>query len=264
MSKKKFQPGQGQRAFEFEALNIPAEYSLDQAKLAAERRFKRIGELALIKDVTSGFRKKTGGLWIPFSQAENTAIVSPPNAQLIKERIMAKQRVKEKYQDSEISHMRVERWASYAAQQTLKERRSKYQGYHDQAQQHLIGLETGLNNNRTYSADSIMNGRWAIYWLKEYVIALKAFNTHKWIQPHWTHKRAEEMEWADSYVGKLNDDQLTEHYDEAVWNAWSRNNYWQEQTRSLDVYDPTQEPSQQPPDEAYLPWPADDYNENSF
>lgn len=238
MAKKKYRAGEGQRAFEFEPLSIPAEYDVDEAKLAATRRFKRIGELALAKDVTSGFRKKTGGLWIPFSQAENTAIVSPPNAQLIKERIMAKQRVKEKYQNTDVNYAKVERWASYAAQQTLKERRSKFRSYHEQATQHLVGLETGLNDNRTYSADSITNGRWAIHWLKEYVIALKAFNNHKWVQPHWNHKRAQEMEWAGNYVGKLNDDQLTEHYDEAVWNAWSRKNYWKEQTEPIKNYDP--------------------------
>lgn len=252
---KRARAGEGQRALQFEKPSIPADYDEVMARRAAKRRFHRAGELALSKAITAGFRTRTNGLWVPYSRAENTAVVSPPDSQLIRERIMTKERVKEKYQDSPAHQRRVERWAGFAAQRVYRERVGKFEGYFRESKQHLIGLETALDTDRTYSFESILGSHRTLSWMREYAIGLRGFNDHRWVMPHWTHQRETAMEWADEYIGRLGEEDLTNFYDEAVWSVWGRKLYWYPQAFPPNNYDPTQDPRYQVPIEKEEPPP---------
>lgn len=257
MRRVKPQVAGGQIQLRFETPRIPGEYDEAMARNAALRRFRRVGALALNKQKTAGFRSKTMGLWVPYSAAENTSVVTPPDAQLIRDRIATKQRVRTQLSQTDKDEAETEDIARWASRKIFRERRAKFRQYYEQSAQHLIGLQGALRPDRTYDTESIFDARWALHWMSEYVIALKGFNEHKWLQKHWVRKREEARREAGEYIRGLPDQELLDFYDEAVWNTWSRKLYWQPIVFRRDNTDPTQDLASQYPIELSAPPPED-------
>ena len=135
-------------------LTIPDLYSDDRAKQAAKRRYKRVRQLAKdhpderVKNGlkrTDGFKKRTGGLFVPRNGMENSAVVRIPLVKIQEDRAHAIQRTEDKYEGSDVSDVRISLWKHFAGQRAHEDTLRRYRSYSSTARSNAarIGMLVG-------------------------------------------------------------------------------------------------------------------------
>ena len=225
-----------QESFLFDGLpSQPDVYDINRAKEAARNRKKRTGYLATTKR-TTGFDKRVKNLWVPQTAGENTIVVKTPEPHARETKLHAKERVKEKYSETDVAESLVRHWASFSSMGAETKLRGKYNEYLIDSLRKKAELLKGLNPDRTYSRDSLTSSDLAVNALTMYVVNLASFvgeNSNEngkrvWIQENWTHKMAQAKDQAQEYLHTLTETNLLGIYDEAVQNYWSRELFWRD------------------------------------
>lgn len=224
--------------FEFETVMPRDESELNiLANKAAYRRNKRVGALALT-DSVKGFRSKEK-LWVPYSAGESSTVIYAPEPRVERDKRMAKQRVIDKYKDTDITPKEYMNWARFSSISTEQSLRTKFNGYKTNASEQIRNLSTALQGEeRCYDEESISKSEIAVRALSWYYINLKSYSgrdndgnivsKRRWIQPRWTNVVNIEMEYAQEYIDNLGNEDLILFYQEAYLSNWKRRSYWQE------------------------------------
>jgi hypothetical protein len=249
MASRKVKPGPNQELLlsEFEP-RIPTDTSEwpARAQQAAYRRFKRVGAYALTSR-TKGFRQAVRNLWIPYSAGENTDVTSVPEVKIVQDRYAAKQRVFDKYDETDIDPRRLRKWANFSAHATERQARTRFREYRQDARKQRVFLAGALAQPElTYSRDSIMANDFTLGALQLYLINLKSFNgqagesgaaaRRKWVQRRWTNVMARERQEAQAFLDSQISDEFHKLYDEAFFNSWCREQYWAAVQQDHELY----------------------------
>jgi hypothetical protein len=261
---KRLKPSNEQEAFAvFGKPAITPEYDINRARKAAQNRRDRrssdtlIGELALNKHTTS-FMQRVEGLWIPYSKTESSTVIDSPEATLDIRTKMVRRAVIDKYeQDETVTSSRVRRWAYRATSDLSQKFDGTMTGYILNARFQFVDLCSALSPEElSYDGDSIRSSKAAMNGMRSYLITLRSFvganveknKKRKWIQDSWVHQKEEANQWATGLIDSLPDRHLEPLYDEAVYNSWSREMYWQDvksrisaQKRALSNQEPRYE-----------------------
>lgn len=231
--------------------SISHSYDLDRAQSAAARRRQRrvnkqaerkgqyqspLNQLQLNKR-TSGFVKASGGLFVPKSGTENSAVILSPEAKLVREKHMLVDAVMNKYQDDErISPDKARRLGRFAAREHEVRFHSRNYNYIINAKQDFWALCQALEpGSLEFDAEAIRESELATRGIVRYLVSLKSFvglgrpdgKKRQWLQTRWTHKVMEAKHWAEGVIDALPAHELEDVYDEAVYSSWSRELYWQ-------------------------------------
>lgn len=219
---------------------IPNDRSLWPQKSveAASNRKARIGKYAL-HPRNKGFRSVIRNMWIPYSAGENSTVILLPEPRIVRDKYFAKQRVIDKYAESDKSPEIVGLWAHFSAIATERRLRSKFRSYQINAAVQTLKLNEAVDvNNNEYSRSSIEESDLAIDALCWYLVNLKAYggrdsegepkDSRRWVQERWTNVVKREKGEAQGYLDELNTLDFCKLYEEAFYNNWCRSKYWRE------------------------------------
>lgn len=210
-------------------------YNRQEAKEAALHRKGREGELALSVR-TKGFRERTDNLWLPHSGLENSAVVKLPLIFLTDAQRYARDRVIEKYADSDIPDTRVLAWAFFARQMAGREILQRFDRFRIQAQENHRKIRVGLGPEGEIERDRIESSTVAIDGLVLYLMSLRSFvgtpdvlgknERRKWPQKHHHKQYARRQEQAREFLDAMPDWDFDLTVKEAYWAERSRYEYW--------------------------------------
>lgn len=217
-------------------MTIPTgSYNRREAKEAALHRKGRKGELELTAR-TKGFQSRTDGLWIPHSGLENSAVVKLPLVFLTDAQRYAKERVIEKYEESDIPHARVLAWAFFARQMAGREMIQRFDHFRIEAQENHRRIRAGLGPEGEIERDRIEASAFAVGGLLRYLMSLRSFigtpdvlgkgERRKWPQKHHHKQYARRQEQAREFLGAMPDWDFDLTVKEAYWAERSRYEYW--------------------------------------
>lgn len=235
----KTKTGQQELLLDFDPV-VPQRFSPEQAQAAAERRKGRKDELALNKR-TAGFMKQVGNRFIPYSKGESDLVLQRAT-KIRNSRYQAKERVREKYKDTDVPEDKVARWAGFAASNAEADVLKHARRYQEDARRGFVRLCSGLaSESLEFTTDSVFGSSEATDELYRYVYTLKIFVgfdeenpeepvvRRKFVQDRWTRKKEQQRAWAEGYVAGLTEAEKLKLFDEALHNAWSRDEYWRQQ-----------------------------------
>jgi hypothetical protein len=219
-------------------LFIPNDYDLGLAGEMAEQRQERKvpQELQMVRKRTSKVLKGANGLFIPRSEAEVSALLKSPQAQVVLTHHLRVNNVKEKFAgDESVTLERARGWGKFAAAHAVRQTHGRHYNY-------IIGSWIDFTDlcqafepgDHVYNGGSVRESAQAVGGVKRYITNLRLFNadnrtenqTRQWLQKLWVHKIAEARAIADTIFDDLSDHELEGIYREAVFNAWSRGYYW--------------------------------------
>jgi hypothetical protein len=226
------------------------QYDLDDALVAAKNRNSRVGELAKT-DYGDGFRERTGGLWVPHSGTENTAVTSLPEVMISRTRRLVHDKVWEKYaeplEEGEVSERQVTRWARFAGGNASKALRSKFEALIYDSQERYRRIYEPLLPERpaqldphepllgVIERDRVEASGVAMRGIGHYLIMLRAFHGDKekleaggrrrWPREAHRHKYAEQQEWARNFMSRMPDVDFDRLVKEAYYSERSRHEY---------------------------------------
>jgi len=210
-------------------------YDIEEAREAAEHRRRRKGELALSKR-TQGFRSKTQNLWVPHSGIESSSAVKHPFAYVLQSKLFIREKVNEKYRDSEISPERVKLWAFFASKRNERELWDKYKKFSIDARESWLRLHWALGPEGEVERDVIEENDLAYGALKQYLVCLRVFvgqddtldkrGRRIWPQERHHARMARLLGWAATYLDALPAYEFDETFKEAYYSERSRYMYW--------------------------------------
>lgn len=210
-------------------------YNRQEAKEAALHRKGREGELALSVR-TKGFQSRTDGLWVPHSGLENSAVVKLPLVFLMDAQRYAKDRVIEKYNDSDIPIGRVLAWAFFARQMAGREMIQQFDRFRTRARENHRRIRSGLGPEGEIERDRVEASAYAVDGLTRYLMSLRSFvgaedvlgkyERRKWPQKHHHKQYAKRQEQAQDFLDGMPDWDFDLTVKEAYWAERSRYEYW--------------------------------------
>lgn len=215
---------------------ITREYDITRAREAAQRRKQRKGELAIPKR-TQGFMRQAERLWIPKSGTENSAVILSPEAKLERDKHMIRGLVQDKYEGTDVAPARARQWGNFAARAAEEKTFGTQLNYIIDARKDFVNLCGALEKGSlAYDGDAIRASEPALGGIASYLIYLRAFigagkddaEKRKWMQKRWVNVWGAEEDRARSQIEIMPNHELEGFYDEALYNSWSREQYWQE------------------------------------
>jgi hypothetical protein len=210
-------------------------YDTVQAKQAALHRHRRKGELALTPR-TRGFLGMVSSLWVPHSGTENSAVVAFPENYVRQNKLLIRDKVIEKYKDSDKSLQQIMLWAYFASHQVGKELRQKFDAYIFDGREGYLRIHAGLGPDGEIVRERIEEHEVAHRGIKSYLIHLQAFvgapevlgkgERRKWPQERHHKDYAQRLEWAGNYLDRLPEYEFAETVKEAYYSERSRHEFW--------------------------------------
>lgn len=210
-------------------------YDEKEAKEAALHRIHRRGELALTPR-TQGFRRQTN-LWVPHTGFENRAVIYTPTRILRDAEHYARQRVVEKYEDTDVPDYRFMAWAAYARRMAGKKSVETFDRLRTAARENYRRINTGFGPNGEIERDRVETTSWAIGTVAVYLASLRVFvgsdaevlgkgDRRKWSQANWKNINAERLAHAREVLDAMPDWDFDLTVKEAYWAERSRYEYW--------------------------------------
>lgn len=218
-------------------LQIVRGYSQEIARRGKISRQKRKGYLSL-SGRTTGFLRRVGGLWIPASGTENTAVVKIPEKKVDQDAEFIRGKVLEKYEATDVPQGRIDLWAYFASSRVRQGLRLKFNEFMNSSAVDAIQLEDGLTRDNEVIREHVEESEIARGALAKYVIHLEAFvgepeimsdktNRRKWPQPRNQKDYAERERRAHNFIDQLPTHQFHELFVEAYASAVCRHRFWQ-------------------------------------
>ena len=236
-------------------LSIGGDYDLGRAKAAAARRWARLGGTP---EQIRGFVQRTGGLFVPHNGTENSAVVEIPLVKIKKDEMFAVDRVREKYEDSDIAPRQLNLWTHFARMNARGSLEQKYRGFMSESSANAARIEAALWSFQgeirreafTYDPDyridpdshRVRTDILAYNSVLKYLIDLRAFTGldkellnkdghRKWPQLRHKHQYKEYMdETHKNILEPLAEHEFAKLVDEAYQSHFSRSRFW------IDVY----------------------------
>lgn len=210
-------------------------YDEKEAKEAALHRTHRRGELALTPR-TQGFRRQTN-LWVPHTGFENRAVIATPTLVLRDAQYYARQRVIEKYEDTDIPDYRYMVWAAFARMMAGKKSVQTFDQLRTAARENYRRINVGLGPNGEIERDRVEATPWAIGTVAVYLASLRVFvgsdeevlgkgDRRKWSQANWKNINAARLAHAHEFLNAMPDWDFDLTVKEAYWAERSRYEYW--------------------------------------
>lgn len=241
-------PGPGQERFNYNGppnINFLV-YDLDQAKKAVQHRAKR-KDVLVNTERTKGFKARTRNLWVPHNGTESSAVVTIPRVYAMQHAMLIRDKVYEKYEDSDVSKERIKLWAWFARNRANKELWDKFRGYNTDAHESWLRIHWSMLPDGEINRGRIEANQMAYGAIKRYIICLQSYvgppivkgeapvgpselldvgGHRKWPQEHHKHKFAARLGWAATYLDSLPEHEFVETVREAYWSERSRDLYW--------------------------------------
>lgn len=210
-------------------------YDEKEAKEAALHRIHRRGELAL-SHRTQGFRRRTN-LWIPYTGLENRAVTATPILVLRDAEHFARQRVIEKYKDTDVPDYKYMAWAAYARRMAGKQSVESFNRLRTAARENYRRINVGLGPNGEIERDRVEATPWALGTVASYLVSLRVFvgsdeevlgkgDRRKWSQANWKNINAARLAYAREFLDAMPDWDFDLTVKEAYWAERSRYEYW--------------------------------------